>query len=120
MGRRTRMWKLGAIVGTLTGFAVASLPLTAASASSNSLVIVTSVGPINPVTGVLQAGGQILTQYTIINGVEASVPDTAVPGLSSLLGLIVTPDVNVAVQSAPVSTGPHTPSDAYIGQTGAD
>ena len=120
MGRRTRMWKLGAIVGTLAGFGIGTLPMTAASADPNSLVIVTSVGPTNPVNAVLQAGGQILTQYTIINGVEASVPNLALPGLSALPGVIVTPDVNVAVQSAPVSTGPHTPSDAFISQTGAD
>jgi serine protease AprX len=120
MGRRAQMWKLGAIVGTLTGFGIASLPLTAASASSNSLVIVTSIGSTSPLNAVVQAGGQILTQYTIINGVEASVPSTALASLASLPGLIVTPDVSVAVQSAPVSTGPHTPSDAFITQTGAD
>ena len=120
MGRRTRVWKLGAIVATLVGFGIASLPATAASADPNALVIVTSTGAVNPVNAVLQAGGQILTQYSIINGVEASVPTIAVPALSALPGLIVTPDVNVSVQSAPVSTGPHTPSGAFVAQTGAD
>jgi serine protease AprX len=120
MGRIARKWKAGAIVGTLAGFGLASLPLTTASASSNSLVIVTSVGSVSPLNSVLQAGGQILTQYTVINGVEASVPTLALPALAALPGLIVTPDVNVAVQSTPVSTGPHAPSDAFIGQTGAD
>ena len=120
MGRSSRRWKVGAIVATLAGFGVASLPLSAAAASPNSLVIVSSVGPLNPLSAVLQAGGQILTQFTIINGVEASVPNIALPALSSLPGLIVTPDVTVNVLSAPASTGPHTPSDAFIQQTGAD
>ena len=120
MGRRARIWRLGAVAGALAGFGIASLPQTPASADTSSLVIVTSVGSVNPLNAVLQAGGQILTQYTIINGVEASVPNLALPTLAALPGVIVTPDVNVAVQSTAVSTGPHTPSDAFIAQTGAD
>ena len=40
--------------------------------------------------------------------------------LNALPGISVTPDVSVNVQSAtPESTGPHTPSDAFLQQTGA-
>jgi serine protease AprX len=88
-------------------------------ASTQAEVIVTSSGLTNPVSAVLQYGGTVLTQYTIINGVDAMVPVAAEPLLAALPGIIVTPDVSVSVQSTPESTGPHTPSDAYLGQTGA-
>ncbi|HUE60095.1 MAG TPA: S8 family peptidase, partial [Acidimicrobiales bacterium] len=91
-----------------------------ATADTSTQVIVTSSGSLSPVTAVLNAGGTVVQQYTIINGVEASVPNSEVPILAAMPGINVAPDVNVAVQSTVASTGPHTPSDAFIGQTGAD
>ena len=41
------------------------------------------------------------------------------PVLAALPGITVTPDVSVNVQDTPESTGPHTPSDVFLGQTGA-
>ena len=65
--------------------------------------------------------GSVVTQFHLIDGVVATIPTAAQPLLSALPGITVTPDVSVAVQSAnPDSTGPHTPSDAFIQQTGAD
>ena len=90
-----------------------------ASADTSTQVIITSSGPLSPATAVLNVGGTVLQQYTIINGVEASVPSIEVPVLSALPGISVAPDVNVSVQDTTASTGPHTPSDAFIGQTGA-
>src|SRR5438309_1360814 len=110
---------LGTIFVAAGGLLSAALPSTGASADTNQLVIVTSYGTSNPVSAVLQAGGTVLTQYTIINGVEASVPSLSLPTLAALPGVVVTPDANVSVQSTTVSTGPHTPSDSFLAQTGA-
>ncbi|HET6874256.1 MAG TPA: S8 family serine peptidase [Acidimicrobiales bacterium] len=88
-------------------------------ADTQAEVIVTSTGVTSPVSAVLQYGGTVLTQYTIINGVDAMVPVSSEPLLAALPGIVVTPDVSVSVQSTPESTGPHTPSDAFLGQTGA-
>jgi serine protease AprX len=63
--------------------------------------------------------GTVLTQFQIIDGVEASIPTALEPVLAALPGITVTPDVSVSVQSAVESTGPHTPSDAFLQQTGA-
>ena len=41
------------------------------------------------------------------------------PLLAALPGITVTPDVSVSVQSTTESTGPHTPSDAFLPETGA-
>ena len=90
-----------------------------ASADTNTQVIVTSSGLLSPVTAVLDLGGTILQQYTIINGVEAVVPTVELPILSALPGINVVPDVTVNVESTAPSTGPHTPSDAFLSQTGA-
>ncbi|HET6875570.1 MAG TPA: S8 family peptidase [Acidimicrobiales bacterium] len=109
----------GVLAATL-GLLGATLPSGGgASADTNQLVIVTSTGTTSPASAVLQVGGTIVTQYTIINGVEASVPSLEEPVLAAMPGIIVTPDVTVSVQSTTVSTGPHTPSDAFLGQTGA-
>ncbi|HEY2641311.1 MAG TPA: S8 family peptidase [Streptosporangiaceae bacterium] len=91
----------------------------AASASTGEAVIVTSTGLLSPVTAVLQLGGTVLTQYHVIDGVEALIPTLLEPVLAALPGIIVTPDISVDVQSTPVSTGPHTPSDAFLQQTGS-
>jgi len=47
------------------------------------------------------------------------IPAAVEPVLAAVPGIIVTPDVSVNVQSTPTSTGPHTPSDAFLPQTGA-
>ncbi|MEP7026823.1 MAG: S8 family serine peptidase, partial [Actinomycetota bacterium] len=61
----------------------------------------------------------MLLQFHIINGVEATILTTAEPVLAALPGITVTPDVSVNVQSTTESAGPHTPSDAFLQQTGA-
>ena len=82
-------------------------------------VIVTATGLLSPVTAVLEVGGSVLTQFHLINGVEALVPTALEPVLKALPGITVTPDLAVSVQSVPESTGPHTPSDAFLQETGA-
>jgi serine protease AprX len=74
---------------------------------------------LSPASAVLQVGGTVLTQYHIINGVEASILTATEQTLAALPGIIVTPDAAVSVQSTTVSTGPHTPSDAFLQETGA-
>src|ERR1700729_1365429 len=90
-----------------------------ASASASETVIVTSNGPLSPITAVLDVLGTVLTQFQIIDGVEASIPAALEPVLAALPGITVTPDVSVSVESAVESTGPHTPSDEFLQQTGA-
>ena len=93
-----------------------------ATADTNVQVIVWSAGNVNVSTivdDVLGVGGTVLQQYTIISGVEATVPSSEVPVLAGTAGINVTPDVDVNVQSTAPSTGPHTPSDAFLSQTGA-
>jgi serine protease AprX len=90
-----------------------------AAASSSETVIVTSNGLLSPVTAVLGVLGTVLNQFHIIDGVEATVPSLLEPILADLPGITVTPDVSVSVQSATESTGPHTPSDEFLTQTGA-
>jgi len=105
--------------------AAASLAVTsmtavpAASASPDETVIVTATGLLNPATAVLELGGTIVTQFHLINAVEALVPTALEPVLAALPGVTVTPDVSVNVQSTPESTGPHTPSDVFLQETGA-
>jgi serine protease AprX len=107
--------------GTALLAAMAGPLLTAppASAGLTETVIVTSTGTLTPLAAVLDVGGTVLTQYQIIDGVEAQIPSLVEPVLAALPGIIVTPDLSVNVQSAPESTGPHTPSDAFLQQTGA-
>lgn len=107
-----------AIVVTLAGTLMAAAP--AASASASEAVIITSDGLLSPVTMALHLGGTILAKFPIIDGVEASIPGFLVPVLAGLPGITVTADVPVSVQSTPVSAGPHTPSDAFLQETGAD
>jgi len=90
-----------------------------ASASTGETVIVTATGLVNAVAAVLSVGGTVLTQYHLINGVEAVIPAALEPVLAAIPGIIVTPDVSVSVQGTPASTGPHAPSDAFLQQTGA-
>jgi serine protease AprX len=104
--------------------AVVAAPLASdvapASASASETVIVTSTGVLSPVTAVLDVLGTVLTKFQIIDGVEASIPTALEPVLAALPGITVTPDVSVSVQSTTTeSTGPHTPSDDFLQQTGA-
>jgi serine protease AprX len=118
-GRRRRLLAAtaGLAAAVSTGGIFAGAP--AASASASETVIVTSNGLLSPVTAVLDVLGSVLTQFQIIDGVEASIPAALEPVLAALPGITVTPDVSVSVESAVESTGPHTPSDAFLQQTGA-
>ena len=106
-----------AVTAALAGAPLASVP--AAAASPGETVIVTATGPVNAAAAVLGAGGTIVAQFHLIDGVEAVIPAAQEPALAAVPGIVVTPDVSVSVQSTPVSTGPHTPSDAFLPQTGA-
>jgi serine protease AprX len=106
------------LAATLAGTSLAGAP--AASASLEDTVIVTATGLLNPVSVVLGVGGTILARYHLINGVEALVPTALESVLGAIPGITVTPDAAVNVQSNPESTGPHTPSDAFLQETGAD
>ncbi len=114
-GRRAAA--VAAVLAALVGTSLASVP--AASASQGETVIVTANGLLSPVTAVLGVGGTVLTQFHLINGVVASIPTTVESLLAALPGITVTPDASVSVQSTTESTGPHTPSDAFLTQTGA-
>ena len=115
--RRKRRIAASAAATALLGAAVVAAP--AASASTSETVIVTSAGLLSPLTAVLGVGGTVLTRYHIIDGVLASVPSDLEPALAALPGITVTPDLAVTVQSTPESTAPHTPSDAFLQETGA-
>jgi serine protease AprX len=106
-----------AVAAALAGTSIAAMP--AASASPAETVIVSATGLLSPVAAVLGVGGTILTQYHLIDAVDATIPAVLVPVLRALPGITVTPDVTVSVQSTTESTGPHTPSDAFLQQTGA-
>ena len=126
VGYRTRLvwWKKGriaaagaAVVAALAGTSMAGVP--AASASLSETVIVTATGPLSPALAVLEVGGAVLTQYHLIDGVDALIPTAEEPVLAAMPGITVTPDVSVSVQSTAESTGPHTPSDAFLQETGS-
>jgi serine protease AprX len=107
----------GLVSAALIGTTLVGAP--AASASSTETVIVTASGLLSPVTAVTDVLGTVLAKFHIINGVEASIPAVLEPLLAALPGITVTPDVSVSVQSTVESTGPHTPSDEFLQQTGA-
>lgn len=119
------IWRRKGLITSLAGLVTAALVGTtlvgvpAASASSTETVIVTASGLLSPVTAVGDVLGNVLTKFHIINGVEASIPTVLEPLLAALPGITVTPDVPVSVQSTVESTGPHTPSDEFLQQTGA-
>ena len=116
--KKSRIAAVGAALAvTLAGTSLAGVP--AASASPGETVIVTATGLLSPVTAVLTVGGTIVTQFHLINGVEAVIPAILEPVLAALPGITVTPDLSVSVQSTTESTGPHTPSDDFLSETGA-
>jgi serine protease AprX len=126
IGYRTRLiwrrkWRIAtagaAVVAALAGTSIGGVAT--ASASPSETVIVTASGLLSPVVAVLELGGTVLTQFPIIDGVDASILTAEEPLLAALPGITVTPDVSVSVQSTPESTGPHTPSDVFLQQTGA-
>jgi serine protease AprX len=106
-----------AVVAALAGTSIAGVP--AASASLSETVIVTSTGLLSPAEAVLEVGGTVLRQYHLIDGVDASILTIEEPLLAALPGITVTHDVSVSVQSTTESTGPHTPSDALLQETGS-
>jgi serine protease AprX len=106
-----------ALAAGLAGTSMAGVP--AASASATETVIVTSTGLLGAAEAVLGVNGTILTQYHLINAVDATIPTAAEPLLAAMPGITVTPDALVSVQSTTESTGPHTPSDAFLQETGA-
>ena len=115
---KTRIVAAGAAaVAAFAGTSVAGMQ--PASASSTEPVIVTATGVLSPVTAVLGVGGTVQQTFHIINGVEATIPAIEAPLLAALPGITVTPDATVNVQSTTDSTGPHTPSDDFLAETGA-
>jgi len=109
---------VAAAAAAFIGTSIAGAP--AASASPGEAVIVTATGLLSPVTAVLEVGGTVQTTFHIINGVEATIPAIMEPVLAALPGISVTPDASVSVQSTMAdSTGPHTPSDDFLAETGA-
>ena len=116
--RTARLVAAGAaIVCVLAGLSTATAPK--ASASWTEKVIVTTDGILSPVQAVLDVGGRVLSQFHLINGVVASVLTITEPVLAALPGVEVTPDLSVRIPSAAESEGPHTPSDAFLAETGA-
>jgi len=93
-----------AIAAALAGSPMAGVPQ--ASASTGETVIVTATGLLSPAAAVLGVGGALLTQFHLINGVEAVISPALEPVLAALPGITVTPDVSVSVQDTPESTGP--------------
>ena len=123
---RTSRNRLAAAAGLVTAALAASTvvgaPAASASSGATETVVVTSDGLLSPVTAVLDVLGSVLNKFRIIDGVEATIPAALEPALAALPGITVTPDVSVTVQStqaAAESTGPHTPSDEFLQQTGA-
>ena len=84
-----------------------------------STVIVTGPAGMALAPLVVCAGGQVTTNYSVINGVVATVPTSELSNLASVAGVVVTPDLPVYVNSAVASTGPHAGSDAFLKETGA-
>lgn len=115
--RKQRAAAVVTAVAALAGASLTSAP--AASASLSETVIVTAAGPLSPVAAVLRVGGSILARYHLIDGAEALIPTAMEPVLAALPGITVSPDLSVSIGSKPESTGPHTPSDAFLQQTGA-
>ena len=136
----TRLMAVGAVVAALTsgapaafaapggspgGPACGSVPPGPAAADHATTVIVSSAtGGAGPADSGLArvvrcASGLVRQSYDAIDGVLATVPDSRLAALQADSRVVVTPDVPVSVQSTAVSTGPHTPSDVFLQETGA-
>jgi serine protease AprX len=123
---RRRGWHRRAATGATT--AVASLllaagltPAASAGILSTSAYIVATPGTVGTVlaaTDVLSVGGQVVQTLPAADGVEANLTSVELPALSALPGVVVTPDVSVSVQGLPAGST-HSPSDAFLQQTGA-
>lgn len=106
-----------AVLAVSAGMSVATAP--PASASITETVIVSANGPLSPANAVLSVGGTVLSSFHLINAVEASILTITEPVLAALPGITVTPDISISMPSVTDSTGPHTPSDAFLAETGA-
>jgi serine protease AprX len=106
-----------AVAAALGGTSLAGAP--AASASLTETVVVTATGVLTPLAAVLEVGGSILSQLSIIDGIEASIPTLLEPVLAALPGITVTPNLSISLGSLLDSDPPHTPSDDFLQQTGA-
>ncbi len=98
-------------------------PSTAASPPAGSPTVIvtgTSAGTTAAVTAVECAAGRVDSTFQVIPGVVATVPASHLAGLKATPGITVTPDVKIDMQSTVESTGPHTPSDVFLQETGAD
>jgi serine protease AprX len=91
------------------------------SAASNGTatdVVVTGWAQ-SPTNAVSCANGAVDDSLSVLNAVHAQVPNGQLSDLLAQPGVSVYPDVPVSVQSTVVSNGPHTPSDAFVQETGA-
>ena len=77
-----------------------------------------TVGSLLAQSDVLSVGGQVVQTLPAADGVEANLNSLEVSALSALPGVVVTPDVAVAVQGLPTGST-HPPSDVFLKQTGA-
>jgi serine protease AprX len=87
--------------------------------SPTSTVIVMAAPGVDVENLVACAGGQTTIGYTVINAVAAVVPQAELANLASTVGVSVTPDLTVSLQSTAVSTSPHAGSDVFRAETGA-
>ena len=117
---RAAIWAGGLTAGLL----VVPVAVPAASAgllgpSSPYIVSDTTVAAATSL--VTSVGGQVTEPLVAANAVLAQLTPTEVSLLQAVPGVTVTPDVTVSVQDFNGSTSdpPHTPSDAFLGQTGA-
>ena len=82
-------------------------------------VIISANSAINPSSILGCVSGSLSSSFSSFNSVDANIPSYLVPTLEAIPGITVTPNVPISVQSTTVSTGPHTPSDAFLSQSGA-
>ena len=104
--------------GTPSCPAWAPAPGTVAGGPTSTVIVSAPVGI--PLPGLVAcAGGQVLAGYSVINGVEATLPNVELGNLSAVAGVVLTPDLPVTVQSTVESNGPHSGSDVFQQETGA-
>jgi serine protease AprX len=114
-----------AAVACLATFLLVVAALQPLQASASLLGLPTSnvilTGPGIPASAGLAsgAGGQVLTDLPLINGVLASVPTAALSVLDAVPGLVVTPDVPVSVAGQYATAPTRSPAAVFPEQTGA-